>query len=209
MSFKPVCLPLVKQLCLVFCKGPDRPVHNRILLLSDSKGFNNNKSVEPIRLSNRGLWKDPCKNKLTILHTRIDMKYLPLTGHTTWPNTSVALFVNPLALKTSTFSIWDQTKTLSQYVILPRQHDKYMQYSLNIGRVWCDFIHSGVALFDFIKIKEGDLSITSDRRETLAFLRKSRDSPKAVLRCMGGDLSAVVPSASRRLRAFSCLRVGR
>ena len=29
---------------------------------------------------------------------------------------------------------------------------------------------SGLTLFDFIKIKEGDLSITSDRRETLAFL---------------------------------------
>ena len=39
---------------------------------------------------------------------------------------------------------------------------------------------------------------------------KSRDLPsKAVLRCIGGDLSAVVPSASRRPRPSFCLRVGR
>ena len=32
---------------------------------------------------------------------------------------------------------------------------------------------------------------------------------KAVLRCMGGDLSAVVPSASRRPRTFGVLSEGR
>ena len=32
---------------------------------------------------------------------------------------------------------------------------------------------------------------------------------KTVLWCKGGDLSAVVPGASRRSRTFSCLRVGR
>ena len=32
---------------------------------------------------------------------------------------------------------------------------------------------------------------------------------KAVLRCMGGDLSAVVPSASRRPRTFGVLNEGR
>ena len=31
---------------------------------------------------------------------------------------------------------------------------------------------------------------------------------KAVLRCKGGDLSAVVPSASRRPRTFAVLSVG-
>ena len=32
---------------------------------------------------------------------------------------------------------------------------------------------------------------------------------KAVLRCMGGDISAVVPSASRRPRTFGVLSEGR
>ena len=36
------------------------------------------------------------------------------------------------------------------------------------------FINSGVVLFDFKMIKEGDLSITPDRRKTLVFLRKSQ-----------------------------------
>ena len=49
-------------------------------------------------------------------------------------------------------------------------------------------------------------SITPARRETLAFLRKSRDSPsRRASGCMGGDLSAVVASASRRPRASTCL----
>ena len=35
---------------------------------------------------------------------------------------------------------------------------------------------SGLALFDFKKIKEGELSITPDRRKTLAlFIKRSRD----------------------------------
>ena len=52
------------------------------------------------------------------------------------------------------------------------------------------------------KATEGDLSITPDRRKTLVFFTKSQEtcSLKAVLRCKGGDLSAVVPSASRRPR---------
>ena len=49
-------------------------------------------------------------------------------------------------------------------------------------------------------------SITPARRETLAFLRKSRDSPlRRASGCMGGDLSAVVASTSRRPRASKCL----
>ena len=49
-------------------------------------------------------------------------------------------------------------------------------------------------------------SITPARRETLAFLRKSRDSPsRRASGCMGGDLSAVVASASRRPRTSMCL----
>ena len=84
--------------------------------------------------------------------------------------------------------------------------DKYRQYYPNVGyQTPRFFINSGVALFDFIKIKEGDLSITPGRRETLDFIRKSRDSPKAVLRCMDGDLSVVVPSASRRPPPSMCL----
>ena len=35
---------------------------------------------------------------------------------------------------------------------------------------------SGVALFDFKKIKEGDLSITPDRRKTLVFFTKSQET---------------------------------
>ena len=50
------------------------------------------------------------------------------------------------------------------------------------------------------------LSITPARRETLAFLRKSRDSPsRRASGCMGGDLSAVVASASRRPRTSKCI----
>ena len=49
-------------------------------------------------------------------------------------------------------------------------------------------------------------SITSARRETLAFLQKSRDSPlRRASGCMGGDLSAVIASASRRPRTSKCL----
>jgi len=66
---------------------------------------------------------------------------------------------------------------------------------------------SGLTLFDFKKIKEGELSITPDRRKTLVIFTKSQEtcSLKAVLRCMGGDLSAVVASASRRPRMFVVL----
>ena len=35
---------------------------------------------------------------------------------------------------------------------------------------------SGLALFDFKKIKEGDLSITPDRRKTLVLSRKSQET---------------------------------
>ena len=50
------------------------------------------------------------------------------------------------------------------------------------------------------------LSITPARRETLAFLRKSKDSPsRRASGCMGSDLSAVVASGSRRPRASKCL----
>ena len=56
----------------------------------------------------------------------------------------------------------------------------------------------------------GDLSMTPDRRKTLVFPGKAkRLAFKAVLRCMGGDLSAVVPSASRRPRTFGVLSAGR
>ena len=43
-----------------------------------------------------------------------------------------------------------------------------------------------------------------------SFHRKAkRLAFKAVLRCKGGDLSVVVPIASRRPLTLSCLRVGR
>ena len=35
---------------------------------------------------------------------------------------------------------------------------------------------SGLALFDFKKIKEGELSITPDRRKTLVFSQKSQET---------------------------------
>ena len=35
---------------------------------------------------------------------------------------------------------------------------------------------SGLALFDFKKIKEGELSVTPDRRKTLVFSRKSLET---------------------------------
>ena len=89
--------------------------------------------------------------------------------------------------------------------------DKYRQYYPNVGyQTTRFFINSGLALFDFKKIKEGELSITPDRRKTLVFSQKAkRLAFKAVLRCKGGDLSAVVPSASRRPRTFVVLSVGR
>ena len=63
----------------------------------------------------------------------------------------------------------------------------------------------------FSKAIIGELSITPDRRKTLAlFIKRSRDLlVRRSSGCMGGDISAVVPSASRRPRTFSCLRVGR
>ena len=46
-------------------------------------------------------------------------------------------------------------------------------------------------------------------QDSRLFSKKPRELPsKAVLRCMGGDLSAVVPSASRRPRTFGVLSVG-
>ena len=52
----------------------------------------------------------------------------------------------------------------------------------------------------------GDLSMTPDRRKTLVFSRKSQETClKAVLRCMGGDISVVVSSASRLPRTSMCL----
>ena len=58
----------------------------------------------------------------------------------------------------------------------------------------------------FYESHERRLSITPARRETLAFLRKSRDSSlRRASECMGGDISAVVASASRRPRASKCL----
>ena len=61
-----------------------------------------------------------------------------------------------------------------------------------------------LALFPLVRRQ---LSITPDRRKTLSlFIKRSRDLPsKAVLRCMGGDLTAVVASASRRPRPSSRL----
>ncbi len=62
---------------------------------------------------------------------------------------------------------------------------------------------AALALFPAVRRQ---LSITPARCETLAFLRKSRDSPsRRASGCMGGDLSAVVASASRRPRASKCL----
>ena len=56
------------------------------------------------------------------------------------------------------------------------------------------------------RIERRRLSITPARRETLAFLRKSRDSPsRRASGYMGGDLSAVVASTSRRPRTSECL----
>ena len=63
----------------------------------------------------------------------------------------------------------------------------------------------------FSKAIIGELSITPDHRKTLAlFIKKPRDLPlRRSSGCMGGDISAVVPSASRRPRTFSVLSVGR
>ena len=47
-------------------------------------------------------------------------------------------------------------------------------------------------------------------QDSSLFTEKPRDlPPKAVLRCMGGDLSVAVSSASRRPRTFGVLSVGR
>lgn len=77
------------------------------------------------------------------------------------------------------------------------------QYELHrISRV-----KAALALFPAVRRQ---LSITLDRRETLVFLRKSRDSPlRRSSGCKGGNLSAVVRITSRRPLTFSCLRVGR
>jgi len=57
----------------------------------------------------------------------------------------------------------------------------------------------------------GELSIDSGPpQDSSLFFKKPRDlPPKAVLRCMGGDLSAAVSIASRRPRTFGVLSVDR
>ena len=62
---------------------------------------------------------------------------------------------------------------------------------------------AALALFPAVRRQ---LSITPARCETLAFLRKSRDSPlRRASGCMGGDISAVVSSASRLPRTSPSL----
>ena len=71
---------------------------------------------------------------------------------------------------------------------------------------------SGLALDVFLRksSKASYLLLRTAARLSPFSLKRSRDLPsKAVLRCMGGDISAVVPSASRRPRTFGVLSVGR
>lgn len=68
-------------------------------------------------------------------------------------------------------------------------------------------IKAALALLTKQVCKEGNPLFTPDRRKTLAlFIKRSRDLPsKAVLRCMGSDLSAVVPvqfAARERFPAY-------
>lgn len=59
----------------------------------------------------------------------------------------------------------------------PRRLDKYRQYSPNLGhQTPTFFINCGLALFDFKKIKEGELSITPDCRKTLALFTKGQET---------------------------------
>ena len=70
---------------------------------------------------------------------------------------------------------------------------------------------SGVALYVFLrKPQKATYLLLRTAARLSSFLQKAkRLASKAVLRVQGGDLSAVVPSASRRPRTFGVLSVGR
>ena len=90
--------------------------------------------------------------------------------------------------------------------VLPFRHQIY-RFLSEIVRNFIVFIekrHSSSS--DRKRIVRRRLSITQDCRKTLVFSQKSQELAfKAVLRCMGGDLSAVLASASRRPRTSMCL----
>ena len=71
-------------------------------------------------------------------------------------------------------------------------------------------IKAPLALLTKQVCKEGNPLLLRTAARLSSFHGKAkRLAFKAVLRCKGGDISAVVPSASRRPLTFSCFRVGR